>query len=105
MNVLYIVLLLAGAIGFGLHLYAQYRFARLMRTRYPKQWNIVAKPERGKPSGMRTWARLQHVLRSEAPMMFEDAELTRWHRMWRFAPLLAWPCWIGALALQVAMHR
>lgn len=105
MTIVYFLLLIAGAAGFGLHLFAQYRVAALMRERYPRQWDIVAKPEQGRRSGLRTYARFQQVLRSGVPELFEDAQLTWWHRCWRVAPWVAWPCWIGVLALQVLMHR
>lgn len=105
LHALYLLLLLAGAVGFGLHLYAQWRFVRVLRTRYPDKWDIIATPDRGRASRMRTYARLQHVLRSGVPDLFEDAELTRWHRIWRIAPWVAWPCWIGVLALQAFAHR
>lgn len=104
LTLLYMVLLLAGAVGFLLHLYAQYRFARHMRTHYPRQWAIIAEPEQGKRSGIRTYARLQHVLRSPAPGLFEDRQLDRWHRIWKRAPFVAWPCWIGVLVIQALRH-
>jgi hypothetical protein len=101
MSVLYVALLLAGLIGFVLHLFAQYRVATILRQRYPRQWDIVAKPEHGRRSGVRTYARLQQVLRADVPTLFDDPQLLAWHRCWRYAPWIAWPCWIGALALQV----
>lgn len=106
MNVptLYVALLVAGLAGFVLHLYAQYRVAAIMRRRYPKQWDIVAKPDDGRRSRLRTYARLQHVLRADVPTLFEDPQLLAWHRCWRYAPWIAWPCWIGALALQALGH-
>ena len=105
MNVLYILLLIAGAVGFALHLFAQYRFAALMRKRYPKQWDIIARPESGRASGIRTYARLQQVLRSDVPELFDDSQLIMWHRCWRYAPWVAWPCWLAVLALQWRMVR
>ncbi|HET7358751.1 MAG TPA: hypothetical protein VFJ04_01265 [Rhodanobacteraceae bacterium] len=104
MSALYVALLLAGLIGFVLHLFAQYRIATIMRRRYPRQWDIVARPEHGRRGGIRTYARLQQVLRADVPTLFDDARLHAWHRCWRYAPWVAWPCWIGALALQVAGH-
>jgi hypothetical protein len=100
LSVLYLLLLVAGAVGFAMHLYAQWRFVRIMRERYADKWRIIACPDEGRPSRVRTWARLQQVLRSNVPELFEDAELTRWHRIWRYAPWLAWPCWIGVLVIQ-----
>lgn len=101
MNFLYFLLLLSGAAGFALHLFAQYRFATLMRNRYPQQWGIIASPDSGRPGPLRTYARLQRVLRTDVPDMFDDAQLTRWHRCWRYAPWVAWPSWLAVLALQV----
>lgn len=98
-GIFYILLLLAGLIGFLAHLLAQVRMAHIMRKRYPEQWDIVAAPQsRGRR--LRTWARLQRVLRNGIPELFEDPRLTRWYRCWRYAPWVAWPCWIGALALR-----
>lgn len=105
MNVIYILLLLAGGIGFALHLYAQYRVATLIRRRHPQQWDIIARPESGRPSRMRTYARFQHVLRSQVPQMFEDTDIRRWHRIWRVAPWVAWPCWVAVLLIQARWPR
>lgn len=99
-NALYLVLLLAGAAGFASHLYAQWRFAAILRTRYPEKWRIIAQSEQGPVSRMRVWARLQRVLRTNVAELFEDPELLRWHRIWRYAPWIAWPCWLGVLAIQ-----
>ncbi len=101
---LYIILLVAGLIGFVLHLVAQYRMARILHRRYPQQWHIVA-AEGDRHPRLRTWAHLQRVLRSNIPEMFHDKELTQWHRCWRYGPWVAWPCWIGALALDVFVRR
>jgi len=101
-NALYLVLLVAGAAGFAAHLYAQWRFAAILRTRYPDKWRIIAQSEQGPVSRMRVWARLQRVLRTNVTELFEDAELLRWHRTWRFAPWVAWVCWIGALLFKAA---
>jgi hypothetical protein len=104
--ILYLLLLLAGIGCFLLHFYAQYRFATILRKRYPEQWKIIALPESGRPGGFRTWTRLQHVLRSGAPALFNDGELDKWKKVWRLAPLIAWPCWFAAIALQYfAMRR
>ncbi len=100
LHALMLVLLLAGAAGFAAHLYAQWRFARTLRTRYPDKWRILEAPEARPVSRLRMWARLQRVLRSKVTELFEDAELTHWHRVWRFAPWVAWPCWIGVLLLK-----
>lgn len=101
---LYAGLLLAGVICFLLHFIAQYRIAGILRTHYPDQWRIIAVPEEGRGNPLRTWARLQHVLRSAAPALFENRQLNRWHGIWKLTPWLAWPCWLAALALQYTAH-
>ena len=101
LGALYLALLIAGLIGFVLHLVAQYRVARILRKRYPQQWDIVSADRDERPRKLKTWSRLQRVLRSNVPELFDDAELTRWHRWWRFGPWVAWPCWLGAVALHV----
>jgi hypothetical protein len=97
---LYGLLLLTGIVCFVLHFLAQWRIASIMRRRYPDQWRIVAEPDAGKAIALRTYGRFQHVLRSAAPALFDDAELNRWHRTWRLAPRIAWPCWFIAILLQ-----
>lgn len=106
LHALYLTLLLAGAAGFIAHLYAQWRFARILRTRYPDKWRIIAQSDAGRVPRLRLWARLQRVLRTNVADLFEDPELIRWHRTWRYAPWLAWPCWIGVLLIQAVatMH-
>jgi hypothetical protein len=99
--IVYLSLLLAGALCFALHYLAQYRLATHLRQRYPQQWKIIAIPEQGKPSGVRTWLRLQQVLRSSAPLLFNDDTITAWHRTWRYSQWLAWGCWLAALAVQL----
>jgi hypothetical protein len=98
--IFYLGLLFAGIACFVLNIVAQFRFAALMRTRYPEQWKIIAQPDEGRPSKLRTWTRLQHVLRSGAPALFQDRTLSAWHRCWRITPWIAWPCWFAALAVQ-----
>lgn len=105
MRILYLLLLIAGLAGFVLHLLAQYRVARILHQRYPDQWNIVAASGDRQHGKVRTYARLQRVLRSDIPEMFDDDQLTLWHRCWRYGPWLAWPCWIGALVLSMALGR
>ena len=97
---LYVLLLLAGVVCFVLHFLAQWRIAAIMRTQYPDQWRIVAEPDAGKRSALRTFGRFQHVLRSAAPALFDDKDMNRWLRVWRLAPRIAWACWILAIALQ-----
>jgi hypothetical protein len=104
MRALYFLLLIAGAIGFALHLYAQWRFVHALRTRYPDKWGIIARSDSRRVSRMRIWGRLQQVLRSNVPELFQDEEIIRWHRIWRYAPWLAWPCWIGVLVIQATMQ-
>ena len=103
---LYLLLLVAGAVGFAAHLYAQWRFAAILRKRYPDKWRIIALSEQGPVTRIRLWARLQRVLRTNVAELFDDAELVRWHRVWRYAPWVAWPCWLGVLAIQagVTLH-
>jgi hypothetical protein len=102
---IYVGLLLVGLIGFLAHLVAQFRVARILRRRYPKQWQIVSAADGKGRHRWHTWSRLQRVLRSGIPEMFDDRQLTRWHHCWRYAPWVAWPCWIGALALRMAVAR
>lgn len=102
-GIIYVLLLLAGLIGFLGHLYAQVRVARILRRRYPHQWDIVSAATDRKARHLHTWARLQRVLRTGIPEMFDDTELTRWHRMWRYGPWVAWPCWLGALVLRATL--
>lgn len=100
----YVVLLVIGLIGFVTHLVAQFRVAGILRQRYPQQWDIVSATDRQSHRRLHTWARLQRVLRTNIPEMFKDRQLTLWHRCWRYAPWVAWTCWIGALALRVVAH-
>ncbi|MET0330549.1 MAG: hypothetical protein ABW154_03890 [Dyella sp.] len=100
MVVVYLSFLVAGVLCFALHYLAQYRLASYLRRRYPQQWKIIAIPEQGKPGAVRTWLRLQQVLRSSAPLLFDDNTITGWHRTWRFSQWLAWGFWLAALALQ-----
>jgi hypothetical protein len=75
----------------------------LLRERHPQQWKIIAEPEQGRPSGMRTWMRMQHVLRSSQPRLpelLQDDAITRWFGLWRVTPWLAWGCWLAAMFLQ-----
>ena len=101
MIALYLTLLLAGVGVFSLSLVAQWRIAALMRQRYPQYWKIIAEPERGKTGAMRTWARLQHALRSPALPALNDRTITRWQRIWRYSPWIGWACWFAALGLRL----
>lgn len=102
LHVLSLVLLLTGTAGFVAHLYAQWRFARTLRTRYPDKWRIIEQADSGPVNRLRIWARLQRVLRTNVVELFDDAQLLYWHRMWRYAPRLAWTCWFLWLVLQYA---
>lgn len=100
---LYLMLLAGGIACFVLYYLAQYRIACLLRDEHPQQWKIIAEPEQGRRSGMRTWMRMQHVLRSSQPRLpdlLQDAAITRWFRIWQLAPWLAWICWFAAAFLQ-----
>lgn len=100
---LYLLLLAGGVTCFLLYYLAQFRIARLLREQHPQQWKIIAEPEQGRPSGARTWMRMQHVLRSSRPRLpelLQDAAITRWFRVWQLAPWLAWTCWFAAVFLQ-----
>jgi hypothetical protein len=101
MIILYLALLVAGIGLFLLSYVAQFRLATLMRTRYPQHWKIVAEPEQGKPSAVRTWVRMQHVLRSPALPALGDATIDSWQRVWRYSPWLGWICWLAALAMRL----
>jgi len=90
MIILYLALLVAGIGLFLLSYVAQFRLATLMRTRYPQHWKIVAEPEHGKASALRTWVRMQHVLRSPALPALGDATIDSWQRVWRYSPWLGW---------------
>jgi len=104
MIILYLALLLAGVVLFVLSYAAQFRLASLLRHRYPQQWKIIAEPESGKPSGFRTWVRLQHALRSPAMPLLDDANINRWLRVWRYTPWMGWVCWLAALAMRLLLH-
>lgn len=104
MILLYLALLLGGVTAFVLSYAAQFRLASLMRQRYPQHWKIIAEPESGKPSGFRTWARMQHAMRSPAMAALEDADINLWLRVWRFSPWFGWVCWLAALAMRLLLH-
>ena len=103
LDALYLLLLPGGVGCYVLKYMAQNRIARLLRERPPQQWKLIAEPEQGRPSGMRTWMRMQHVLRSSQPRLPEllkDDAIKRWFGLWRVTPWLAWGCWFAAMFLQ-----
>jgi hypothetical protein len=104
MIILYLALLATGICLFLLSYAALFRLANLLRQRYPQQWQIIAEPEHGKASSLRTWIRLQHALRSPALPAMGDASLDRWRVVWRYSPWLGWLCWLAALAMRLLLH-
>lgn len=101
--VIYLLLLAGGIAWFVVYYLAQFRIASLLRSHHPQQWRIIAEPEQGRPSTVRTWMRMQRVLRltrPRLPELLQDAAITRWFRLWRLAPWLAWACWFAAVFLQ-----
>lgn len=101
--VVYLGLLLAGVVCFALYYVAQLRIAQQLRQHHARQWKIIAEPEQGRASALRSWMRLQHVLRSSRPRLpelLQDPVISHWFRIWRVAPWLAWLCWFAALLLQ-----
>jgi hypothetical protein len=104
MITLYLALLAGGIAMFLLSYFAQFKLARLMRTRYPQQWKIIAEPEHGKAGGFRTWVRMQNALRSPALPLLEDRTIDAWQRVWRYSPWAGWLCWLGALAMRFGLH-
>ncbi|MEO8779610.1 MAG: hypothetical protein ABI389_13180 [Rhodanobacter sp.] len=104
MIVVYLALLTAGVILFGLSCAAQFRLGALLRKRYPQHWQVIVEADQGKssqPSAWRRWARMQNVLRSPALPALRDASINRWRNLWRFGPWLGWLCWMGALTIRV----
>ncbi len=104
MIVLYLGLLAGGVSLFVLSYVAPWRIAVRMRRQYPQQWRIIAEPEHGRPSAVRTWLRLQQVLRSPALPALEDPRIDGWHRAWRYSPWLGWLCWLAALGMRLLLH-
>ena len=99
---LYLMLLVAGVVSFVLHFVAQYRVASLLRNKHPQQWQIIAEADGRPTTPWRTWLRLQLALRSPVLPALDDDGITRWRRLWRYCPWVAWLCWFGALAMQWA---
>jgi hypothetical protein len=104
MIILYLALLLGGIGLFVLSYLAQFRIARLVRSRYPQYWKIIAEPEHGQATAFRIWIRMQHALRSPALPALGDAAIDRWQRVWRYSPWLGWACLLGALAMRLLLR-
>jgi hypothetical protein len=103
MIILYLVLLVAGVCLFALSYFAQFRLAQVMKQRYPQHWQIIAEPDAGKASILRTWIRMQHAFRSPAMPALGDALIDRWLRIWRYSPWLGWICWLAALGMRLLL--
>ncbi|TBR39943.1 MULTISPECIES: hypothetical protein [Dyella] len=104
MVTLYLILLFIGVISFVMHFFAQARIASLMRTRHADHWKIIAERDGIKLSPLRIWVNLQAALRSPILPALEDVAITRWRRVWRYCPWLAWLCWFAAIGLQWKAH-
>lgn len=104
MIVLYLALLLGGIALFVLSYVAHFRIAALVRQHYPQQWKIIAEPESGEGTRLRTWMRMQYALRSPALPALNDATIDGWRRVWRYGPWLGWLCWFAALAMRLLAH-
>ncbi len=104
MIALYLALLASGVGLFVLSYVAPFRVAALLRRRYPEHWQVVTAADNGKVSGFRTWARMQHVLRSPAMPALGDADVNRWCLIWRYSQWLGWLCWLAALAIRLSLR-
>jgi hypothetical protein len=104
MIILYLALLASGVGLFVMSYVAQFRLAALLRTRYPEHWQVIVEPDHGKVSALRTWIRMQHVLRSPALPALGDAAINGWRHVWRYGPWLGWLCWFAALAMRLLLH-
>lgn len=103
MIVLYLILLIAGVGLFLLSYFAQFKLAQVMKQRYPQHWKIIAEPESGTASVLRTWMRMQHAFRSPAMPALADPQIDRWLRIWRYSPWAGWLFWLGALAMRLSL--
>ncbi|HWU78077.1 MAG TPA: hypothetical protein VN043_16380 [Rhodanobacter sp.] len=100
---LYLGLLGAGVGLFVLSYVAQFRLAALLRKRYPQHWQIIAEAEQGRPSVVRSFMRMQHVLRSPALPALGDETIDRWRNVWRYSPWLGWLSWLAALGMRLLL--
>lgn len=97
---LYLALLLGGVACFALALLAQWRIAAGLRTRHPRQWQIIAVTDTGSATRLQVWTRLQRALRSPILPALEDTRITNWRKVWRYGPWLGWLCWLGAIGMR-----
>lgn len=101
MLAIYLGLLAAGVALFVLSYVAPFRVAALMRERYPQHWQVVIEAAGGKLGMLRTWMRMQYVLRSPALPALADRDINRWRGAWRYSQWLGWLCWLSALAMRL----
>ena len=104
MIVLYLGLLIAGLVLFAASFVAQWCVAQRMRRAHPRQWQIIASTEHGPATAFQTWIQLQRALQSPVLPALDDARITNWRRVWRFAPGLGWLCWLAAVGLRLLLH-
>ncbi|MEO8747860.1 MAG: hypothetical protein ABI379_09445 [Rhodanobacter sp.] len=104
MIILYLGLLVCGAILFALSFVAQWCVARRMRKQHPRQWQIIAVPEDGRATSFQVWIRLQRALQSPVLPALDDAQITNWRRVWRFAPGFGWLFWVVAVGMRLLAH-
>jgi len=99
------LILLAGGVGlFILSYVAPFRVAALLRQRYPQHWQVIADADQGRHSALRTWVRMQQVLRSPALPAIGDRSIERWRLIWRWSQWLGWLCWLAALGMRLSLH-
>lgn len=98
---LYLGALVLGVVLFCLSFVAQWKVAQRMRSAHPRQWAIIATPEHGQASPIQTWLRLQRALHSPVLPALEDAAITRWRRVWRYAPAVGWLCFTFAVGIRL----
>jgi hypothetical protein len=98
---IYLGLLAAGVVLFVLSYVAPFRVAALMRQHHSQHWQVVAESAGGKLGALRTWVRMQYVLRSPALPLLDDRDINRWRGIWRYSQWLGWLCWLAALAMRL----
>lgn len=101
MLAIYLGLLGAGVVLFVLSYAAPFRVAARMRQRHPQHWQVVSESDKGKVGLLRTWMRMQYVLRSPALTLLDDRGINRWRAVWRYSQWLGWLCWLAALAMRL----